>query len=123
MSTTLSRHPVFVAVLFAPTALLMGGLALYPFLNGLVLSFTNQSPLYQDTAFIGLENYSYLFGDPAFWEVVRNTGLLVLTSVLVATIIGFGLALLLDRIPIGKRTFRALIFQRWIVPWVTVAVL
>jgi multiple sugar transport system permease protein len=123
MSVILKRHPTFVIALFAPSALLMGALALYPFLNGFVLSFTNRSPFYPDTSFVGLDNYTYLLTDPAFWDVVWNTAFIVLFSVFVAAIIGFALALLLDRIPFGRRAFRALIFQGWIVPWVTVAVL
>ncbi|MEZ5863766.1 MAG: sugar ABC transporter permease [Geminicoccaceae bacterium] len=123
MNGVLTRHPLFVVALFAPAAILVGVLTFYPFINGVLLSFTNYSPLYKDTSFIGFDNYAYLLEDPAFWDVVKNTLIMIVSSVVIATVLGFALALLLDRIPVGRRTFRALIFQGWIVPWVTVAVL
>lgn len=123
MSGQLARHPLFVAALFAPAGLVVAALIVYPFVNGIVLSFTDASPLYRTTNFVGLDNYATLIEDPAFREVVGNTLAIVLASVAVSAVIGFLLALLLDRIPAGRRTFRALIFQGWVVPWVTVAVL
>mgnify|MGYP000344972228 CR=1 FL=1 len=94
LSGQLARHPLFVVAMFAPAVLLIVGLILYPFLNGIALSFTDASPLYQTTNFIGLDNYVTLLDDPTFREVVANTLEIVIGSVVVAGIIGF----MLDRL-------------------------
>ncbi len=48
--------------------------SLYPFIAGLLLSFTDNSPLAKETHFVGLDNYiKILFNDRVFMSSLRNT--------------------------------------------------
>ena len=69
----------------SPTVLLLVAFGVLPIVVAAVVSFTdlNISGL-GDLArvhFIGLNNYRALFGDPSFWESLRNTGLYVVVGV------------------------------------------
>jgi multiple sugar transport system permease protein len=112
-----------VAALILPSSALVGLLILVPLMNGVRLAFTNASPLVRNWRWVGLDNFSQVLSDPVFWEVVGNTFLIVGCSVVIATLIGFGIALLLTGAIGGVRIFRAAVFQIWIVPWISVAVL
>ncbi|MDC0738304.1 sugar ABC transporter permease [Cognatishimia sp. SS12] len=120
---SIRRHPVFFVVLFAPALLLVGGLMLFPIVNGIRLSFTNASPLRAETRFVGVENFIYLFEDPRFWEVLGNTVYICGLSTIFCTILGLVVALLLDSGIRFVGFFRAAVFQVWVVPWIVIAIL
>jgi multiple sugar transport system permease protein len=123
MSAILLRQPLVVAFLFLPSALLVGLLLIYPLVNGLWLGFTDASPLNRTLHFVGTENFDYLLGDPRFWEVLWNSAFLIISSIVLSTVLGFAIALLLNR---GTRFigwFRTAVFQVWLVPWIAVAIL
>ena len=65
------RRQFLIALLFlAPWAFFFLVFKLYPFLYGIVISFTNYT--LRSTEFIGLENYRNLLQDPRFWLSVRS---------------------------------------------------
>jgi len=119
----LKRHPLFVFTLFFPTAALIAAFLAYPLVNGFRLSFTDASPLNPVEHWIGFENYDYLLSDPAFWEIVANSFGIVLASVAIAGALGLAIALILNGDISGRGVLRTLVFQVWVVPWITVAVL
>ena len=123
MSATLRGHRLAVACLFLPSLLIVGLLVVYPLLRGVVISFTDSSPIYPDTHWIGFENYSYLLLDPLFWEVLWNSALMIGCTIAAATVLGFAIALLLNSGIRGANLMRTAVFQVWIVPWVAVAIL
>ncbi|MEO1018428.1 MAG: sugar ABC transporter permease [Pseudomonadota bacterium] len=123
MSAALRGHPLAVAVLFLPSLLIVGVLVIYPLINGVSMSFTDSSPIYPDTNWIGFENYTYLLLDPLFWEVLWNSALMICSTIFAATVFGFALALLLNSGIRGANLMRTGVFQVWIVPWVAVAIL
>lgn len=47
----------------------------YPLLRGLIISFQKFRVIGKRT-FIGFDNYMTVLGDPAFWNALRNTGLI-----------------------------------------------
>jgi multiple sugar transport system permease protein len=119
----LKRHPGFIFTLFFPTAALIAAFLAYPLVNGFRLSFTDASPLNPVEHWIGLENYQYLLEDPAFWEIVANSFGIVIAAVMVAGVFGLAIALILNGNIRGRPLLRTLVFQVWVVPWITVAVL
>jgi multiple sugar transport system permease protein len=123
MSTILRRHPLVLLVLFAPALLVVGVFMVWPLVNGVLLSFTDASPMRPRRSFVGLENYEDLLTDPKFWEIVGNSFGIILASILIATIAGFAIALALNTGIRAVRFFRMGVFQVWIVPWITVAIL
>ncbi|MCJ7873494.1 sugar ABC transporter permease [Phaeobacter sp. J2-8] len=120
---SIKRHPYFFMSLFAPALFLVGGLLLYPIVNGIWLSFTNASPLRPTTDFVGLGNYVYLFEDPQFWDVLGNTVFICSVSTIFCTVLGLIVALLLDSGIRFVGFFRAAVFQVWVVPWIVIAIL
>jgi multiple sugar transport system permease protein len=123
MNHILRQHGGVVVVLFAPALVLVSVLMLIPFANGLVISFTNINPTFPDWSWTGLDNYVEILTDPTFWDVIGNSCVIVGLSVVLGTLGGLALAILLNEGLVGTRLYRTLLFQGWIVPWITVAVL
>ena len=68
----------------------------YPYARSLTYSlYATSGP--KDSAFIGLNNYSFLLNDPDFWKAVGNTALFAFLSVLIQLPLSLGLALLLSQ--------------------------
>jgi multiple sugar transport system permease protein len=123
MSALFRSHRVASLAIFLPAVLIATALMIYPFLNGVVMAFTDASPTQGSWEWVGLDNFDYVVSDRTFWEVVTNSVVIVGTSVVIATGLGLLLALLLNEGLVGTRLYRSLIFQGWVVPWITVAVL
>jgi sorbitol/mannitol transport system permease protein len=65
--------------------------------------------------FVGLTNYVDVFQDSQFWTTALNTVVLTVGTVLIAMVIGVGLALLLDRKFIGRGIVRTLLITPFLV--------
>ncbi len=96
--------------LCAPAVLVMLLVTAYPMLNAVYLSLFN----YRLTdashrKFIGLSNYGIVLGDHLWWQDVITTLLISVITVLVELVIGFGFALVMHRIIMGRRTVRTAI--------------
>jgi multiple sugar transport system permease protein len=85
-----------------------------PMLASLYLSFTDynllKSPLKSPPEFIGLENYTEMLGDAAFWNSFRVTVTYVIISVPLQLALALGLALLLDRGMRGLPLYRSIFY-------------
>ncbi len=99
----------------APAVALLGAFLAYPFLLGVWLSLTD-SRIANPGRFVGLENFRYLVGDGVFRLAVLNTLLYAGVAVVLKFVLGFALALLVDREFRGKRFVRAAMLLPWIVP-------
>ena len=64
---------------------------------------------------IGLQNYGAVFTDPVFLSALLHTIEITFVSVLIATILGLGLAVLLDRKFIGRGIVRTLLISPFLV--------
>lgn len=123
MQLILRRSPLALIILFAPGLLVTLIFMIYPVVNGVRLSFTNATPLRGTQHYIGLSNYTFLLEDPVFWEIIGNTFLIVGLAVAISMVVGFALALALNEGLRGTYAFRVGIFQIWVVPWISVAIL
>ncbi|WP_221567189.1 carbohydrate ABC transporter permease [Alkalihalobacillus sp. TS-13] len=83
--------------MYLPALVVVSVFILYPFLNGIRVSFTDWNGFSQTKNWIGLEQYKRMFQDPATWLVVKNTLLYGIGSTLFQNIIGLLYALLLNR--------------------------
>ena len=85
-----------------------------PILASLYLSFTDynllQSPLKNPPSFTGVENYTRMFTDPAFWNAFRVTVTYVAVSVPLQLAVALALALLLDRGMRGLGFYRSIFY-------------
>lgn len=89
-----------IAWLFiAPTILLLLAINIFPLLWTIRLSFTNyfanrpNAPVRD----VGILNYSNILGDPDVWQAMQATAHFVFWSVSLQVLLGFGLALLINR--------------------------
>ena len=105
----------------APALAVMGGIAVYPLLQVFYLSLHRRLLIFDINRFIGLENYRFLWQDDRFWNALKNTVYFTGASVFAETLLGLGIALLLNR-PFGWRNgVRTLILLPWAIPTVVSA--
>ncbi len=90
-----------------PAVLIVLLVTLFPLVYSLTISFQTMR-LVPPTPprFVGLDNYTNLLGELRFWQVLGNTSLIVLASVVLQYVIGFALALALYANVPGERLFR-----------------
>ncbi|MGO1049108.1 carbohydrate ABC transporter permease [Crossiella sp. CA198] len=107
----------------APFLVLYLAFLVVPLLLGVKMSFTNQSITGAGSdAWVGLDNYAELFGDPAVWRSLWNTLVFTVLSTPPLVAIGLGLALLTHRKLPAAWLFRLAFFAPYVLP-VSVVVL
>lgn len=89
---------------------------LYPFINSLYMSFTDQSLLKPGSNFIGLKNFEKIFADPNFSEVLINTLIFVVFGTLLPFIMGLIWAIVLNEKFKGAEFLRGVTLVDWIIP-------
>ena len=103
-------EPAWAPWLFlSPFLLTFGVFVAWPLAQSVLLAF-QQTFGPRSYAWVGLENFTYMFSDPLFWTSVRNTAVFALGSVLLQLPLSLGLALLLNRPGIKGRAFFRLVF-------------
>jgi multiple sugar transport system permease protein len=97
-------------VFISPALICLLAFGVLPILVAAVVSFTNLNigglADFAKVRFIGIHNYQTLFGDPAFWEALRNTGFYVVIGVPTLVIGSLAVAIALNQSQ--SRFFRAL---------------
>lgn len=89
-----------IAWLFiAPTIALLLAINIFPLFWAIYLSFTNYRANRPNAEVrnVGLGNYSRVLNDPDIWASMQTTAHFVFWTILLQTVIGFGLAYLIDR--------------------------
>ncbi|MEU3853330.1 sugar ABC transporter permease [Streptomyces sp. NPDC029554] len=103
----LRRRGKIVALLFVfPALLLLGALVVYPVLFSVGRSFFDAS----GTTFVGGENYTEMFRDPATLKAVRNTAIWVVVAPALLTGLGLILAVLVEKVR-WATAFKLLLFM------------
>ena len=93
-----------------PTMALLIVMNIFPLLWSLILSFSKYSAIDSKSPdFIGTRNYTKILSDPNVWRYFTTTAYFVVLAVSAQFIIGFGLALLLNREFKGKGIVTTLI--------------
>jgi multiple sugar transport system permease protein len=105
-----TRRRRLAFLLLAPTLIVLITLSIFPTVYSVILSFRVE-PLYNPKVahFVGWRNYSDLFGDPRFWNSIRLTLFWTIVVVSIQMVVGFLLAILLDRNMRGASVLRTLI--------------
>ena len=111
-----------MGVAFVTPALILLLLFLaYPLILGIWLGFTN-ALVGKRGEFIGLGNYISLFKDALFWKVTYFTFLYTIAAVFFKLLLGFALAIVLNRDFRAKGFVRATVLLPWIIPTVLSAI-
>ncbi|MGN6317251.1 carbohydrate ABC transporter permease [Trinickia sp.] len=112
-----------VAVLLAPSIVLLSVFLIYPLISSFRLSTLDWNGLGADARFVGLANWARLFHDDIFRLALCNNFLLALFSVLIQLPIALALAVLLDKAGRGSRTLKILYFLPLLMSSVAIGVL
>jgi multiple sugar transport system permease protein len=107
--------------MLAPAVAVLAALTLFPIGYVIYLSLTDLGVNTPDGAFIGLGNYGTILADSAFWDSVRVTGLFTGGVVAVEFLLGFAIALLLNRRLRGLGLVRTLMLLPMVMTPVIVA--
>ncbi len=102
-----------------PAIFALGLYLAYPVFETLRLSLTDRS---QDGAFVGLANYSQMFGEGKFWEALSNNMLWLIVVPAASTAFGLLAAQLTDRIAWGSLA-KSLIFMPMAISFVGASVI
>lgn len=105
----------------SPAVLLLIVFLAYPLFLGIWLGFTD-TVIGRKGEFIGLANYISLLKDQLFWKVTYFTFLYTGAAVLFKLILGFALAIVLNRDFRAKGFVRAIVLLPWIIPTVLSAI-
>jgi multiple sugar transport system permease protein len=98
-------------VLLAPAILLMAALLVGPLISVFALSFTNYQLGDKSLAFVGVENFRMLAGDPVFWKAAGNTAFYVGIVVPGSTALGLAAALLIEAGTSLRSFYRVALFM------------
>ncbi len=111
-SSPLFRRRITPYLMLAPVLLGLFILVYYPLLNTIYLSLHRYAwnKPQAGMTFVGLGNYQRIFGDTReFWPSVTTTATFTVVSTTLCVLIGFGLALFIDREFFGKSIYVSLI--------------
>ena len=86
----------FGFLLLLPALMIFTFIIFYPFINSIIMSFTDYSLLKADRIFVGLENYINMFKDPNFLGVLKNTLVFVVGGTMIPFLVGLVWAIVLN---------------------------
>jgi ABC-type sugar transport system permease subunit len=111
------REGLFALALLLPAALVVFGVVLYPVIRTFVVSlFDVDSPLAGAYPFVGLDNYTRVFQDNAFYPVLGHTIYFTLLSTFLELTLGIAVALLLNAPLKARWLWRSIVVLPWALP-------
>ena len=115
---TLRQQDARIAwLLIIPSLVVILGVALWPIVSTLILSFFNSpTGLNQTKTFVGLGNYLDMLQDQTFWETIGRTLYFTVVSVGLEMLLGLAIAQLIHSHPWGWKFLRFALIIPWAVP-------
>jgi multiple sugar transport system permease protein len=119
----ITYRQIYPYLLIAPALSVFAIVLIYPFIDGVRISFFQDTLMSQSRPFVGLDNYRAVFQIPQFGTVLRVSLTWAIGSVVGEAILGMLVALMLNRAFRGRGVFRALLLVPWVMPAVVTAVI
>jgi trehalose/maltose transport system permease protein len=111
-------------LLVLPSLIIVFGVAIYPLIESIRLSFTNYRLTRPDaTRYIGFENYQRLLQDDQWWSAMKNTLIFTGSSVVLETLLGMIVALTIHSNFRGRGFVRTSMLVPWAIPTVVSSLL
>ncbi|GAA0234498.1 sugar ABC transporter permease [Cryptosporangium japonicum] len=117
------RFDVLPYVLVTPVTVFIIALALVPAAFTIIQAFFRVDALDPPTRFDGLGNFRRMFSNDAIVGSIGNTGLYVVIGVTLSTLLGIGMAVLLQRPFRGRSVVIAVLILPWALPGVVEGIL
>jgi multiple sugar transport system permease protein len=112
----------FAWMLLLPAFVILCAMRLWPLLEGVIMSFTNQRLLNdRPVKFQGFENLTRLFSNSDYWRAAGFTIIYTVGTVLVSYLLGLVVALLMNMEIKGRGAFRTFLMVPWVIPTVVTA--
>ena len=105
--------------LVLPAILIIGFLILYPIFYNIILSFFDVK-LKGANIFVGTGNYRAVLQDPSFWKAVLTTFIYVIATTIGTTLVGLGVALVMNKEFPLRGLVRGLILLPYVAPVIAV---
>jgi len=112
---------MFPYFLVAPVIIIIALVAAYPIIDSVRLSLLDNPLIPSGSTFVGLRNYIQIIGDPAFRNSISITLIFSVASVALETVIGFGVALLMNKTFPGRGLVRTAILIPFAFPTIVSA--
>jgi multiple sugar transport system permease protein len=119
----LTYRKVYPYLLIAPAVSVFALVLVYPFVDGIRISFFQDTLMSQARPFVGLANYRAVFQIPQFGSVIGISLTWAIGSVIGEAVLGIAIALLLNRAFRFRGVLRALLLVPWVMPAVVTAVI
>ncbi|WP_231924954.1 carbohydrate ABC transporter permease [Gallibacterium salpingitidis] len=104
-----------------PALIVVSTLFVYPFLSSIFYSFTNKNLIMPYYKFVGFDNYRAVLGDPTFWWAFLNSIKWTVFSLVGQILVGFSLAMALNRIRHLQWLYKILLIIPWAFPTIVIA--
>ena len=103
-------------LLILPGLAVFAAIILYPFVDAILMSFTDRSLMFPEYQWVKLENYRKVFSDPYFGQTLWTTLLFVLGSTILPYVLGMVWAVVLNQGFRGAEFLRGVTLVNWIIP-------
>lgn len=119
----IGRTPLFAYGAVAPTLLVVFAVVGLPLGYSLYLSLHRTNPITKTFIFVGGGNYAAVLYNAEFWGALGRTAYFAAFSVIGTTLLGTGMALLLNERFLGRGLMRSVMLVPWAMAPVSVGVL
>ena len=103
-------------LLILPGLAIFVAIILYPFVDAIIMSFTDRSMIYPDYKWVGIANYIKVFKDPYFLKTLGTTALFVIGATVLPYVLGMIWAIDLNQGFRGSEFLRGVTLVNWIIP-------
>lgn len=95
---------------------------IYPMIHNVQLSLSRIIPVSGELEFVALRNFANFLGDSRFWESARLSVMFLASYALVTTLLGMGIAWILNKDIRLKGFYMVVLFLPWIIPEIVAAI-
>lgn len=99
-----------------PTIIVLLVIVAYPVIYSFVMSFHRWRPIEIQRPFVGLANYLRVVTDSRFFQSIINTFIYAIAGACLKVLLGFGLAIMLNKKFVGRSLARVLLMLPWVFP-------
>lgn len=115
--------PAFAFMATAPTFLLVLLIVGFPLGYSIWLAVHRSNPITKKNTFVGTDNFAAVLADPAVWASIARTCYFAAFAIIGTTLIGLGMALLLNRVFPGRGLLRSIVLVPWAMAPISIGVL
>jgi multiple sugar transport system permease protein len=118
------RDLAMALVMFLPAFLVLIFLGTYPIITALISAFQRRPLFNPDSVeWVGLDNFVSVFQHPQFWKAFSNDIVFTIAAISLQTLIGIGVALLLQQTFPGRNILRGLVLFSYVFPVAVAAII